>query len=77
MNIKLDADTVTRIVGQNLVEDYKEVKRDIKKVKKTGEAIGLHSFEYKEELKALKKHKKALKVILEWYMVPSEYEALK
>lgn len=67
ITLDLQPQITDAIVVASLKEDYKDIKEDIKTVKLTKQAMGIYSFDYKEEIKALKRHKNHIKYVLKYY----------
>lgn len=65
MKVELSSDAVDSIFRSVLIQDYKGLKADIKRLK--DKKPNLEAYQ-KEDLKANKKYKKAMKIMLEYYV---------
>lgn len=64
MKVELSNDAVDQIFRSVLIQDYKMLKEDIRRLKEVDE---LKSYQ-KEDLKANKRYKKSMEVLLEYYV---------
>lgn len=64
MKVELSNDAVDQIFRSVLIQDYKMLKEDIKRLKEVDE---LKSYQ-KDDLKANKRYKKSMEVLLEYYV---------
>lgn len=65
MKVELSSDAVDGIFRSVLIQDYKGLKKDIKRLK--DKKPNLQAYQ-KEDLKANKRYKKAMEVMLEYYV---------
>jgi hypothetical protein len=65
MKVELSSDAVDSIFRSVLIQDYKGLKDDIRRLK--DKKPNLQAYQ-KEDLKANKKYKKAMEVMLEYYV---------
>ena len=65
MKIEISSEAVDTIFRSVLIEDYKMLKEDIKRLK--AKKAELKEYQ-KQDLKANKRYKKAMKVLLEYYV---------
>lgn len=65
MKVELSSDAVDSIFRDVLIQDYKSLKQDIKRLK--DKKPNLQSYQ-KEDLKANKRYKKAMEILLEYYV---------
>lgn len=65
MKVELSSDAVDNIFRSILIQDYKSLKEDIKRLK--DKKPDLQAYQ-KEDLKANKRYKKAMEVLLEYYV---------
>jgi stress response protein YsnF len=65
MKIELSNDAVDNIFRSVMIQDYKMLKEDIKRLK--DQKPNLKEYQ-KEDLKANKRYKKAMEVLLEYYV---------
>ena len=64
MKVELSNDAVDQIFRSVLIQDYKMLKEDIKRLKEVDE---LKPYQ-KDDLKANKRYKKSMEVLLEYYV---------
>lgn len=67
MNIQLSDEAVEEIFHQYMLEDYRIIVSCIKTLKKVDKKVGLREWEV-ENLQDYKKNRKAMKVVLEYYL---------
>lgn len=65
MKIELSSDAVDGIFRSGLIQDYKSLKEDIRRLK--DKKPNLQAYQ-KEDLKANKRYKKAMEIMLEYYV---------
>ena len=65
MKVELSSDAVDSIFRSVMIQDYKSLKDDIKRLK--DKKPNLQEYQ-KEDLKANKRYKKAMEVLLEYYV---------
>jgi predicted nucleotidyltransferase len=65
MKVELSNDAVDQIFRSVLVQDYKMLKEDIKRLKEKKDNLANYQ---KEDLKANKRYKKAMEIMLEYYV---------
>jgi predicted nucleotidyltransferase len=65
MKVELSSDAVDSIFRDVLIQDYKSLKEDIKRLK--DKKPNLQAYQ-KEDLKANKRYKKAMEIMLEYYV---------
>lgn len=65
MKVELSSDAVDSIFRDVLIQDYKSLKQDIKRLK--DKKPNLQAYQ-KEDLKANKRYKKAMETMLEYYV---------
>lgn len=65
MKVELSNDAVDSVFRSVMIQDYKMLKEDIKRLK--DQKLNLKEYQ-KEDLKANKRYKKAMEVLLEYYV---------
>lgn len=67
MNIQLSDEAVEEIFHQYMLEDYRVITDNVKELKDTDKHFGLSHWEA-TDLQDYKKNRKALKVVLKYYL---------
>jgi len=70
-NIELDDEAMDTIFRNILVEDYRRLKEDIKRLKKKHKAEGLKTFEYEDLINNIR-FRDSMKVLIGYYFPHSE-----
>jgi hypothetical protein len=65
MKVELSNDAVDQIFRSVLVQDYKMLKEDIKRLKENKDNLAPYQ---KEDLRANRRYKKSMEVLLEYYV---------
>jgi hypothetical protein len=69
--IEIDESTIDKIVRDRLLSDYDMIDGDIKKLQSLGDELKEY---HKIDLADMCKWRDLLKGLLEYYMIPSEYD---